>query len=100
VWAVILVKASDTLISSSKAKTTTLMVITSSFGALNWSICLHISSTVHEDQAKYKCQIGSDYPEPMALFDTWIKHYPAAATNGAITNYFQDNKKKVKTEKK
>ncbi|KAK4520694.1 mitochondrial 54S ribosomal protein YmL35 [Mucor velutinosus] len=53
-----------------------------------------------EDQAKYKCQIGSDYPEPMALFDTWIKHYPAAATNGAITNYFQDNKKKVKTEKK
>ncbi|EPB88555.1 hypothetical protein HMPREF1544_04668 [Mucor circinelloides 1006PhL] len=52
-----------------------------------------------EDQAKYKCQIGRDYPEPMALFDTWIKHYPAAATNGTITNYFKDNKK-IKTDKK
>lgn len=55
-----------------------------------------------EDQTKYKCQIGQDYPEPMALFDSWKRHYPAGATNGQITDFFQGNanRKKVKTDQK
>jgi deoxyribodipyrimidine photo-lyase len=54
-----------------------------------------------ESQTKYKCQIGQDYPEPMALFDSWKRHYPTGSTNGQITDFFKGNaNKKAKTDPK
>lgn len=53
-----------------------------------------------KEQTMYKCKIGRDYPEPMIIFDSWKRHYPAAATNGHIGNYLTGGQKKTKKKAK
>lgn len=53
-----------------------------------------------EDQKRYKCELGRDYPKPMIIFDSWKRHYPAGATNGNIASYFNSDQKKGKKKVK
>lgn len=51
-----------------------------------------------EDQKKYNCVIGRDYPEPMVMIENWKRHYPTPAkSDKKITKYFNNTQnKKIK----
>lgn len=55
-----------------------------------------------EEQKQYNCIIGSDYPEPMVMMESWKRHYPTAAKGtNKITKYLdtKDTKnKKIKVK--
>jgi deoxyribodipyrimidine photo-lyase len=49
-------------------------------------------------QKESKCVIGTDYPKPMYLVETWKNHYPAASKD--IKSYFKEEKKDSKKHNK
>ncbi|KAG1217080.1 hypothetical protein G6F35_009484 [Rhizopus arrhizus] len=52
-----------------------------------------------EEQEKYKCVIGKDYPEPILVVENWKRYYPSAPNGKRISDYFvADKNKKTKHE--
>lgn len=52
-----------------------------------------------EEQKEYKCEIGTDYPKPMAIFENWKRYYPAEAKKGSLHKFMKGGKDKSKKTK-
>ncbi|KAI9275334.1 DNA photolyase, FAD-binding/Cryptochrome [Sporodiniella umbellata] len=53
-----------------------------------------------EDQKKYNCVIGKDYPEPMIVVENWKKYTPTDNNSGnkRITGYFKNDNSSKKSK--